>query len=142
MNQEKAQYDRAVTTLRVHGIISIVFGGLGVLTTLLFGLMIAIGSALGGAFDGYNEAAVGLFFLGALVFVFWTLPHIYLLVSGVYLIREPSVKVAKTLIIINLIVGVFWNLVILVFSIINLTELADYERGKHAHHKHPHNKKD
>jgi uncharacterized integral membrane protein len=61
-----------------------------------------------------------------------------MIVAGYHLTREPAVKVARTLVIINLVIGVFWNLVLLIFAIINLTQLSDYERGRTTHKKHAH----
>jgi hypothetical protein len=132
MDYEKLLYNRATSTLKVHGILSIVFGGLGTLAAIAFMLLLAVGNLSDQSYTD-NGSALGLFFIGAAVFIFWTLPHIYLIVSGTYLIREPAPKVVKTLVIINLVIGVFWNLVLLIFAIINLTEVGDYERGYHVH---------
>jgi len=132
-------FDRANSTLKVHGVLAIVFGSLGLLAGLIFTMLMALGTLADNSYAyNPNDSALGLFFVGALTFVFWVLPHIYLIVSGTYLIRQPSPKLAKVLVIINLVIGVFWNLVLLIFAIINLTELADYERGYHSHRKHLH----
>ena len=127
-------FNRAASTLKVHGILAIIFGGLGVFAALIMTLLISLGT-LGDDSYGYNpsDSVAGLFFIGLIIFIFWTLPHIYLIVSGTYLIRQPSPKLAKVLVIINLVIGVFWNLVLLIFAIINLTELSNYERGYHVH---------
>jgi amino acid transporter len=134
---EKLLYSRAASTIKVHGVVSIVFGGLGVLFGILMIALSSLGTISDPTYDSYSSS-FGLFFLSLLVLVFWLLPHAYLIASGAYLIKEPSPKLARTLIIINLIVGVFYNLVILVFAIVNLTQSGDYERGYHAHKKPAH----
>ncbi|MBC7459622.1 hypothetical protein H7200_02845 [Candidatus Saccharibacteria bacterium] len=121
-------YTRAASSLKTHGILAIVFGGLGLLGGLIFSVFIGLGL-------GFSESSDDFFGLTAaltLTFIFWTLPHIYLIVSGYYLVKQPVPSVAKTLIIINLVVGAFWNLVILIFAIINLTQLREYAAG-YAH---------
>jgi hypothetical protein len=144
MDYEKLLFERSASTLKVHGILAIVFGGLGTLVGIVMAIAITIGG-LSNNYNSYNsssyaDSAFGLFFLGLLLFIFWILPHVYLIVSGYYLTRQPSPKLAKTLVIINLVIGVFWNLVLLIFAIINLTEIGDYERGYHVHKKHVHYK--
>ena len=129
----KLFYQRAASTLRIHGILSIIFGGLGVLGALLFTLLLTFGASSGAEFGEYDDTGIGLLAMSIVILMLWTLPHIYLIIAGTHLIREPASKLAKTLIIINLIVGVFWNLVLLIFAIINLTQLSDYERGYDLH---------
>jgi hypothetical protein len=132
INYEKLLYSRATNTLKVHGIVSIVFGAIGTLAAILFTILVAAGTMADESYDSYNSP-FGLFIVSVMIFVFFTLPHLYLIAAGIYLTREPAPKLAKTLVIINLVVGVFWNLVILVFSIVNLTQLTDYERTYHVH---------
>lgn len=134
IDYEKLLYERAAGALKVHGIISIVFGAIGTLVALLFTLLITAETIADPSYDTYY-GPFGLFILSTMVFVFWTLPHLYLIAAGIYLTREPAPKVAKTLIIINLVVGVFWNLVLVVISIVNLTQIADYKRAYHVHKK-------
>jgi small-conductance mechanosensitive channel len=134
IDYEKLLYDRSESTLKVHGILSIIFGSLGTLAAVVMMMMLIASTYADPTYDSVNSP-FGLFVVGAMVFVFWTLPHIYLIISGYYLMREPAPKVAKTLIIINLVIGVFWNLVLLIFAIINLTQLSDYARGYHVHKK-------
>lgn len=129
---EKLLFSRAASTLKIHGIVSIVFGSLGVLGALIFTLFLMVASYTDDSFNGY-DSTMGIFFVSALIFVFWILPHVYLIVAGTYLMRQPSPKIAKTIVIINLVIGVFWNLVLLIFAIINLTQFTDYERGYHLH---------
>lgn len=131
-NYEESMYDRAASSIRVHGILSVIFGSLGVFFGILFMLIIGLGGLAAGA---HMNDVVGAFALGLFTFILWVLPHIYLIISGVQLMRQPEPKVAKVLIIINLIVGALWNLVILIFAIINLTQISDYEKfhKKFAH---------
>ena len=121
---DKMLFERAATMLRVQGIISIVFGGLGVLCGLL--IMLAFGV---GAMAEYTaHSAIGSVIFGLMVFIFFVLPHLYLVIAGTTLLRQPQPSVARTLTIINLVVGVFWNLIVLIFAIISLTQSGDYER--------------
>ncbi|MDB5179595.1 MAG: hypothetical protein JWN12_227 [Candidatus Saccharibacteria bacterium] len=134
VDYEKLLYNRAASALKVHGILAIIFGGLAVLGSIVFTLLIALGTFADESYDSYNSP-LGLLFVSALIFVFWTLPHIYLIAAGIYLMREPSPKLARTLVIINLVIGVFYNLILLVIAIVNLTQITDYERGYHVHKK-------
>ncbi|HEY8992756.1 MAG TPA: hypothetical protein VIM37_02800, partial [Candidatus Microsaccharimonas sp.] len=84
INYEKLLYERAASTLKVHGIVSIVFGALGTLCAILFTILIAAGTITDSSYDTYSSP-VGLFIVSAMIFVFFTLPHIYLIVAGVYL---------------------------------------------------------
>lgn len=130
----KLLYERSDSTFRVHGILSIIFGSLGVLMAIVMTFLFIGGTYSDPSYDSVNSP-LGLFVVGSMIFVFWTLPHLYLIISGYYLMHEPSPKVAKTLTIINLIIGVFWNLVLLIFAIISLTQFSDYERGYQVYKK-------
>jgi hypothetical protein len=130
IDYEKMLYTRASNMIKVQGILSIVFGSLGILIAGLFLL-----AGLFATVDASSYQAVSNFIFGFAVFVFAFLPHVYLLISGITLVRQPAARVARPLVIINLIVGVLWNLVILIFAIINLTQMNDYERG-HEKHRH------
>ncbi|HEY8886190.1 MAG TPA: hypothetical protein VIM31_01675 [Candidatus Microsaccharimonas sp.] len=134
VNYEKLLFDRATSALKVHGILAIIFGGLGALLGLLLIAVTSLGTLSDPTYDSYNSP-LGLFFVSAMIVVFWVLPHAYLIASGMYLTREPSPKLARTLVIINLVIGVFYNLILLVIAIVNLTQITDYERGYHVHHK-------
>jgi len=133
IDYEKLLYDRSAGTLRVHGIMSVIFGSLGILVALLFTTLMVIGSMAEDSYDSYDSSIAGLSIVGMVIFIFWTLPHIYLVVAGYYLMREPAPRVAKALVLVNLVIGTFWNLILLVLSIINLTQLGDYDRGYSAH---------
>ena len=131
---EKLLFTRAESALKIHGILSVVFGSLGVLAGFLILVLSSISSAFDTSYDEYGSS-IGLVFMSALVIVFWILPHAYLIASGIYLTRRPTPRLARTLVIINLVIGVFYNLILLIFAIINLTQINDYERGFHAHKK-------
>jgi len=129
IDYEKLLYDRSTGTLKVHGIMSIIFGSLGILVALMFTTLMVIGSMAENSYGSYDSSIAGLSIVGMVIFIFWTLPHIYLVVAGYYLMREPTPRLAKTLILVNLVIGIFWNLILLILSIINLTQFSDYERG-------------
>lgn len=131
IDYEKMLYKRSTDMLKAHGILAIVFGALGVLTGLFITILMSIGLLADSSYSTYSyDSSIGLFLVNAIVFIFWTLPHIYLIIAGSYLVREPSPQLAKVLVITNLVVGVFWNLILVIFSIINLTQIADYKRFK------------
>lgn len=125
VDYNEIMYDKAESLLRVHGILSIIFGALGTLISSLVLLAGIIAIVTGGSmYQTAEDAAVWVF-----IFVFVLLPHIFMLVAGIVFLRHPVPKVAKGLVITNLVLGIFWNLVILIFAIINLTQISDYERG-------------
>ena len=121
----KEVFERASSMLRVQGIISIIFGALGTFAGLLMVFLFALGVSYNDF--GYEEALSSTL-LAIMVVVFVILPHVYLIISGTTLLRRPQPSVAFTLTIINLIVGVFFNLVVLIFAIISLTQADDYKR--------------
>lgn len=129
---EKLLFDRSVNLLRTSGILSIVFGSLGAFFGLLFMGIFTLGMMA----SETSEDAAYMFLMGVGTLVLFILPHIYLIISGATLLKQPSPNVARTLVIINLVIGVFWNLVTLIFSILNLTQLRDYEIGYNKHIKH------
>jgi len=123
-NLDKQLFERAASMLRVQGIISIIFGGLGV----FIGFLIMVGFGIGIVTDYSSASAAGALFMAAVTFVFFFLPHIYLIISGVTMLRQPQPNIARILTIINLVVSVFWNWITLVFAIISLAQSGDYER--------------
>ncbi|RWZ78766.1 MAG: hypothetical protein EOT05_03405 [Candidatus Microsaccharimonas sossegonensis] len=131
---EKLLFERANNTLKTHGLVSIIFGALGILFGIFLLFVMSLGTISDGSYNATNSP-LGLLFVAVLMLVFWFLPHIYLIVAGYYLMRQPNPRLAKMLIIINLVIGVFYNFILLVFAIINLTQSSDYEREYHNHHK-------
>jgi hypothetical protein len=129
-HKETIEYSRAVSTIKTQGILSIVFGALGAFVGLI--IMIIFAAAMSGAYT--DDDMVGYFIMFVSTLFFWLVPHVYLIVSGVILLRLPSPTITKVLTIINLVIGAFWNIVLLVFAIITLTQSADYELGQPKHH--------
>ena len=126
---EDRRFYRAKGTIKAHGVLSIIFGGIGVLAGALFVAVFAAALAQDPTYDGGDISTLGLVMLGIMAFIFWALPHAYLIIAGLLLVKDPSPKLAKGLLITNLVIGVFCNLVLFIIAIINLTQLADYERG-------------
>lgn len=124
--KKNQRYEQAASMVKVQGIMSIVFGSVGTLVGLIFLAIFAV--SMGTATNGGDAFAFLLFFLFATFL--WLLPHIYLIVAGVTLLRLPEPRVVKTLTIINLVVGFFWNYILLVFAIISLVQIADYTDGR------------
>ena len=119
------RYEQAASLMRTHGILSIVFGAIGTFFGLIVIVLFSI--ALSGSYD--RADAIGFILLFLLTLIFWVLPHIYLLVAGVSLLKLPEPRIAKTLSIINIVISVFGNYILLVFAIISLVQASEYERG-------------
>jgi uncharacterized membrane protein len=119
--------EQANSMVKIQGLISVIFGSIGV----LFGLVAMVFFALAVAGAYTDNDATGYFLLFVATVVFWLLPHIYLIVSGATLVRLPAPQVVKTLTIINVVIGVFWNYILLIFAIISLTQSLDYSEGYH-----------
>ena len=110
--------------VKVTAILSIVFGSLGA----LFGLLVMI---LGPTDMSADVASLGgAVVFGIIIFLLWVAPHVFLIISGINLLYFPKKSVAQGLIITTLVIGAIWNLILLVFAIINLTQLQHYT-GKH-----------
>ncbi len=127
MAESSTQSNRrqAASMLKVQGIISIVFGGLGVFIGLI--LMVIFALALGQAHTDNDVIEFLVWFVISVLFIL--MPHIYLIISGVILTRLPEPKLARLLTIINLIVGAMSNYVVLAFAIISLVQSREYEEG-------------
>jgi phage shock protein PspC (stress-responsive transcriptional regulator) len=126
---EAQRYRSAASLVRVQGILSIIFGGLGLLVAFFLVLLFLAAMSESNSYQVISASITAL-----IVFIFGVLPHIFLVVSGVHLLREPRPAVARTLIIINLVIGALFNLVIVVFAIINLVQMSDYDHGYKKHH--------
>ena len=74
---------QAASMLKVQGIITLVFGGLGALLGLI--LMIIFGAALNQAYSDNDIVEFSIYFIMSMLFVF--IPHVYFIVSGIILIR-------------------------------------------------------
>jgi len=122
---QQATSNQAASMLKIQGIISAIFGGIGVLGGLV--MMVIFALALGNAYTDNDIVGYAILFGGSILFVL--IPHIYLIIAGVILMRQPEPKLARLLTIINLIVGAMSNYVVLAFAIISLTQVKEYEEG-------------
>lgn len=122
---KQAAHRQALSMMKVQGIIVTVFGGLGALFGLIMMAIFAL--SLSQAYTDNDIVAALIMFTVSILFVL--IPHIYLIISGVILIRQPEPKLARLLTIINLIVGAISNYVVLAFAIISLVQMKDYEEG-------------
>ena len=116
-------YEQAASLIKTQGVLSIVFGGIGVfigLVVLVF-LWIVLSTSYA------TEDVIAALFLSLLGFVFLLLPHVFLIVAGVTLLRQPEPRVVRILTIITLVIGALENLVLLIMSILVLLKLDDYE---------------
>lgn len=124
-NQDPA-YRSAVGTMKAHGIVSLIFGILGALFGLLFSLAVMF-FGYPGSYDDYE--AIETLLGGFAILLLIVLPHVYLIIAGVALIRKPAPRLARGLTIANLVVGALSNLIILILAIISLVQLPDYDKG-------------
>ena len=129
---EFQRYEKSLSSLKTQAILAIVFGALGILFSFLI-----LGSYI--LLSGLDPKEVDidkvdLFLYGIVTPIFLFATHVYYVVAGVFLLREPTPKVAKVLSIINIVVGAGWNLIILIFAALFLARSVDYERG-HAEEK-------
>lgn len=116
-------YNKAASLLKTQAILLIVFGALGVLFGLLFTALFILA-----AVGTYSQPESIEFLIYAVMTpVFMVLPHIYFIVSGIVLLRNPSPKVAKVMSIINIVLGAMSNLVILIFAVLYIAQSAAYE---------------
>lgn len=121
----KIAHTQAVSMLKIQGIVTLVFGGLGALLGLI--LMILFGFALSQAYSDNDIIEYGVYFTMSVLFIL--IPHVYFVVSGIVLIRQPEPKLAKLVTIINLVVGAVANYIVLAFAIISLVQTKEYEEG-------------
>jgi len=134
---ETMQFNRAASLIRTNGILSIIFGSIGVVAILFVIAVTNIATYFEPTVTDEDYLGISIMSLVAFVFVF--LPHVYFVVAGIFLVKNPEPKVAMTLLIINIVIGTAWNLILLIFGIIGLVQIGDYERGfkklRPAHHK-------
>ena len=124
---EFERYEKSLSALKMQAILSIVFGGIGILFSFLLVGMYILLSGLDPREIEMDR--VELFLYGIVTPIFLFISHVYFVVSGVVLLREPTPKVAQILSIVNIIVGVMWSLIILIFAALFLARTVDYERG-------------
>lgn len=124
---DRQAFENAALMVKVQGIISIVFGGLGVLGSLFMLTVFAI--RLVNAYVAVDVVLSSIFFICTVLFVL--LPHAYLVIAGIVLVREPEPRMVKVLTIINIVFGALLNYVVLVFAIISLVQSGSYKDGYH-----------
>lgn len=125
MDTTLKEYEQAKSLIKTTGILSIIFGALGILIAITVMLVIQFDKQ---SFDG-PDVFVGMIVIDSFIFLFGLLPHVFLLFSGIKLLQLPRPSIIKGLVITTLVISAFWNLVLLVFTIINLTQLKQYEEG-------------
>jgi hypothetical protein len=123
--QTEVQYEQSASIVKIHGILSIVFGSIGVAIGLIF--LAIIGFTFIAAVT--TADVVGIFIIMLLVLLFWILPQAFLIVSGVTLLREPDPRVVRILTITTLVISALENVILLATSIATLLKLDDYEQG-------------
>jgi cytochrome b subunit of formate dehydrogenase len=82
--------------------------------------------------NDYNFSAVVTIQL--CIFVLFTLPKVYLIISGCILLNKPRPAVSKGLTIANLVLESS-NIIILILSIVCLTQSTAYTRGYKPRHE-------
>ena len=117
----------AYTFVKLNGIFSIMFGVIGTFVGLLIILLATFPDTTG---DSYSTIIAVAFMIICLLF--WVVPHIFLILSGTILITHPTYSLTKGLLITNLVIGSFYNIILLVFSIISITQLRQYALEKKA----------
>ena len=122
---KKIAHTQAVSMLKVQGIVTLVFGALGAFLGLI--LVILFGFALSQAYSDNDIIEYGVYFVMSVLFIL--IPHVYFIISGVVLIRQPEPKLARLMTIINLVVGAVANYIVLAFAIISLVQHKEYEEG-------------
>lgn len=121
------RYEKSVSLLKTQAILTIVFGSLGVLAAFgLVGLYIAANQ-----YGVYmtEEERIEMFAYMIVMPVFLFITHVYFIISGSFLLKSPTPKVAKTLSIVNVVLGAMWNWVILIFAVLYVAVSRDYENG-------------
>jgi hypothetical protein len=112
--------------LKVHGLLSIIFGGVGIVAGVTVIILVGFGNTI----SGTDQSSIfGFTVTTMMISIFWILPHLYLIFAGSFLLVGLKPSAVKVLVIINLIIGIFLNLVLLVLAIINLRQLSDYQRA-------------
>ena len=127
--ENSTSYQKAASLLKVQAILAIVFGSIGIVFGILLTFLFFIASGLG---EVTESESIEFFVYGALMPFLYIIPHIYLVISGSFLLRSPSPKLAKVLTVVNIVFGALWNLILLVFAVLYIAQSSDYERGYKA----------
>jgi len=114
------KYQTAAKFIKATGILSIIFGALGA----LFGIgYVLIYPHLP---PDPEMTEVPVVFLAIATTILWIIPHAFLTVSGVQLIKHPTPSKVRAFAIVTIVIGAIWNVILLAFAIVNLTQLRDY----------------
>lgn len=117
------KYQTAATMIKVTGILSIIFGSIGILFGIGYSLLIAASPSY-----AYNEVEiVPIALIVGFLIMFWVIPHIYMIISGIYFLNKPSAAKVRGLAITSIVIGAIFNVILLAFAIINLIQAKDYE---------------
>ena len=114
------KYQNAAKFIRITGILSIIFGTLGALFGIGYTLIYPHLQ------PDPEMAEIPIVFLAAVTTIFWTIPHAFLTVSGIQLVKHPAPSRVRGLAIATIVIGAIWNVMLLAFAIVNLTQLRDY----------------
>ena len=114
------KYQTAAKFIKVTGILSIIFGILGTLFGLAYVLIYPHLP------PDPETAQIPVVFLAIVTTIFWIIPHAFLTVSGIQLVQYPAPSKVRAFAIATIVIGAVWNIVLLAFAIVNLTQLRDY----------------
>lgn len=115
-----SSHQQAASIVKIQGMLAIILGGIGVVLGL-------IGLAYVNATYGKNEE-LNLLITAFCIVIFWLIPHVYFIISGVTLYRLPTPRVVKALTTVNLVIGAFLlDVVIVIAAIFTLVRSANYE---------------
>lgn len=115
--EKSPAYKSSLTNIKVTAILSIIFGAIGT----LFGIIGIIYMMTSPSRDYDTPEVAGLMTL------LWIFPHIFLIVSGIRLLVKPRPSEVKGLTITTIVIGAIWNVILLAFAIITLTQLGAYQ---------------
>lgn len=132
------KFIKAQKMTRINAIITVIFSSLTLLGCLIYALFI-VPNLLGAPAIEYQSAtqsSLGLVLL-FIVFFLIAIPNIYLLISGILLMRRPKPTTVRKLTLTNVIVCGIGSvllfppayIVTLIVSILALMQTGDYERG-------------
>lgn len=114
------KYQTAAKFIKVTGILSIIFGALGALFGIAYVLIYPHIP------PDPETADIPVVFLTIATTILWTIPHAFLTVSGIQLIKHPAPSKVRALAITTIVIGAIWNIILLAFAIVNLTQLREY----------------
>lgn len=124
--QSLDSYNKAVLLLKTQGIIAIIMALVNVLIGYgIYSLISTYSRTAGSNNEGISPYPV----INAIIISLILLPNIYLIVSGILLLRSPAPKLARVLTITNIVIGAMINFAVLIFAIISMVKSSDYERG-------------